>query len=905
MMVHGELPQSHEAEDEECPRTNFLVMYSKKKKKKSQYAGTEAAEEAIIEKEHSRTHRKKGKKRHNSQSEDSEVVIEVVQNVSEPQSGHQDSLNTAGQRLRADCAIGSSEETKDGNVPVKVAKASHRRWVGDESDGNQENAVEENTLQTDGEHCIFGVKKHKKSKRATRLDEKNDDSAATSDQGIADTLENTLKTERRHKKRKRKKHALEEENGNRGDDESPSEVIPTSGKGQDESNCHADHLTSQNGFDCDSVGDHGKKVVNTILTTQHNEMSVKKKRNHRLRECELEQGSLDYFSSDISEDASLKTKHKSKHRRTVEEDAPKISEDVVRSEHSERPDKIKKKHLITEEEREGHVRITTEEDVEVHSFRRSKKKKKKMKEWGTSDELETQQTGVLDSESEGAQWDAGKTQLAETGGLEETVRKKKDCKSSDHRTVTVSEVSPSDDCSDERKALSSLPSVGFSPAQGSGAQTLKDRKQKKQLDTEEEATVEEERVDSSIDAGVGENQQVRLSSDPEYEKALCQLEEFIPNARSKNRNNIKEIFRHDLERFQQFKKQGIPIRYGRFTAEENELIRQNMQHYLEVTGIDAADKVTHTHRYPEEAKAITELKRRYTLSYYIAAGIPRPYKLVMSRAQKMFDLQNYKGRYTQEETEQLIRQHATCGNNWNQISDRIGRSRLSVALKFSQLQNPVNQGPWSKEEKKKLMQAVEHLVVQSRSPEELQSMASTIVQNLREDIPFLVREQLYKGISWAEVSAKVGTRNWMQCRLKWNGILTKKMTRGAKVFRGPSALQAKIRIIQRLYESRVEDSSDLNWEELAECIGDVPPAYVQARFYRLKARNVPSWHTKTFPEIVDHLYEETLPKLQRMLEKIKKKKSKETQQEKQMVFQFTDIFQDSEEDASGSEPEEE
>ncbi|XP_078502301.1 transcription termination factor 1 [Lissotriton helveticus] len=900
MMVQGEIPQSHEAEDEECQSTNLMDMYYKKKKKKSQYAVTEAAEEAIIEKEHSRTHRKKGKKRHNSHSEDSEVAIDVE---SEPKSGHQDSLNTAGQRLRgADCASGSSEETKDGSVPVKVAKASHRRWVGDESDENREDAVEENPLQMDGEHCIFGVKKHKKSKRAIRSEEKTDDSAATSDQGIPDTLESALKTERRHKKLKRKKHTLEEENRNRGDDddsESPSPGIPTSSKGQDGSNCHADHLTGQNGFDCDSVGggDHGDKVVHTILTSLHNEMSVKKKRSHRLHECDPEQGSPDDSSSDIFEEPSLETKHKkSKHRRTVEEYASKISEDVVRSEHSDRPDKIRKKHLISEEEREGQDRITTEEDVEGHSSRKSKKKKKKMKEWGTSDELEAQQTGVLDSEREEVQWEEGNTQQARTGGLEETIRKKKHRKSSDHRTVTVSEVCPSDDCSDEREALSSPHSVGFSPAQGSEAQTRKDRKQKKQLDTEEEATLEEERADSPLDAGV----ELRLST--EYEMALCQLEEFIPNARSKDPRNIREIFRHDLQRFEQFKKQGIAIRYGRFTAEENELIRKNMQHYLEVTGIDAADKVTHTHRYPEEAKAIAELKRRHCLSDYIAAGIPRPYKLVMSRAQKMFDLQNYKGRYSQEETEQLIRQHATCGNNWNQISDRIGRSRLSVALKFSQVQNPVNRGAWSKEEKKKLMQAVEHLIVTSWSPEELQSMASKIEQSRREDIPLLMPEQLYKGISWADVSAKVGTRNWMQCKLKWNGILTKKMTRGAKVFRGSSALQAKIRLIQRLYESRVEDSSDLNWEELAECIGDVPPAYVQAKFYRLKARNVPSWNTKTFPEIVDHLYEETLPKFQSMLEKMKTKKATETQPETQKVFQFTDIFQDSEED--GSEPEE-
>ncbi|KAJ1134185.1 hypothetical protein NDU88_000640, partial [Pleurodeles waltl] len=871
-MVRGELPQSHGTEYEECQRSSFLDMHPKKKKKKKQDVEIEAAEEATLEKEHYRTHKKKKKKRHNSQSEDSEVVIAIVQNVSEPESDPQESLKPPGQRLRADCADGSSEETKDANLPIKVSKASHRRRVSDERDGNRDN-VDENALQMESEHCTSSVKKHKKSKRKKHSDEKADDSATTSDQGIPDALANTLKSEKSHKKQKRKKHALEEESGNREDDGSADQSTATSGKGQDESGCHGNHLTGQNGLDCGSVdgGDHGP--VNTILTAQRNIKSLKKK-SHRHHERDPGTRSPENSSPVVPEETSLKPKHKKrKHRRTVEEDDPpsKTSEDVVGGEHSERPAKIKKKHSITEEEGEGQVRSAAEEDAEGRSSRKAekkKKKKKKRKEGRTPDELEAHQTVVSDSEREGAQGDAGKTQLARTGGSEETIRKKKHRKSSDHGIARGSEVSPSDDCSDGRTALSSPSSVGLSPAPGSEAQTLKDTKQRRPLDTEKAAAVEEERLDlgedASVDADVGEKQPLRVSMDSEYEKALCQLEELIPNVRSKNRHSIKEILRHDLERFKEFKKQGIPIRFGRFSAEENEQIRKNMQHYLEVTGIDAADKVTHTHRYPEEAQAISEVKKRHSLSDYIAVGIPRPSKLVLGRAQKMFDLQNYKGRYTQEETDLLLRQHATCGNNWNKISDNIGRSRLSVALKFSQLRNPVNQGSWSKEEKRKLMQAVEHVVVKSRSPEELQDMASKIEQSRREDIPLLVRSQLYKGISWVEVAAKVGTRNWMQCKLKWNGILTKKMTRGAKVFRGPTALKAKIRIIQRLYESRVEDSSELNWEELAECIGDVPPAYVQARFYRLKARNVPAWHTKTFPEIVDYLHEETLPKLQSM-----------------------------------------
>lgn len=52
------------------------------------------------------------------------------------------------------------------------------------------------------------------------------------------------------------------------------------------------------------------------------------------------------------------------------------------------------------------------------------------------------------------------------------------------------------------------------------------------------------------------------------------------------------------------------------------------------------------------------------------------------------------------------------------------------------------------------------------SLEELNEVDSRL-QEAPEGRLSIVREKLYRGISWIEVEAKVETRNWMQCKSKW------------------------------------------------------------------------------------------------------------------------------------------
>ncbi|XP_037653987.1 transcription termination factor 1 [Choloepus didactylus] len=380
-------------------------------------------------------------------------------------------------------------------------------------------------------------------------------------------------------------------------------------------------------------------------------------------------------------------------------------------------------------------------------------------------------------------------------------------------------------------------------------------------------------------------------SDVDLDSAIKQLQEFIPDIKERAATTIKRMYRDDLGRFKEFKAQGVAIKFGKFSAKENKQLEKNVEEFLSLTGIENADKLLYTDRYPEEKSIITDLKRKYSFRLHIGKGIARPWKLVYYRAKKMFDINNYKGRYSKGDMEKLKIYHSLHGNDWKKIGEMVARSSLSVALKFSQIRSQRNRGTWSKTETQKLIKAVEEVILKKMSPEELKVMDSKLQENPESRLS-IVREKLYKGISWVEVEAKVETRNWMQCKIKWTEILTKRMTNGRDVYHGVNALQAKINLIERLYEINVEDANEIDWEDLASAIGDVPPSYVQNKFYKLKATCVPFWQKKTFPEIIDYLYETSLPLLKEKLEKKMEKAGTEIQTPAapKQVFLFSDIF---------------
>lgn len=72
---------------------------------------------------------------------------------------------------------------------------------------------------------------------------------------------------------------------------------------------------------------------------------------------------------------------------------------------------------------------------------------------------------------------------------------------------------------------------------------------------------------------------------------------------------------------------GVAIRFGKFSAKENQQIEKNVQEFLSLTGIESADKLLYTDRYPEEKSLITNLKRKHAFRLHIGKwrnGLKRP-----------------------------------------------------------------------------------------------------------------------------------------------------------------------------------------------------------------------------------------------------------------------------------------
>ncbi|XP_068012047.1 transcription termination factor 1 isoform X2 [Melanerpes formicivorus] len=398
-------------------------------------------------------------------------------------------------------------------------------------------------------------------------------------------------------------------------------------------------------------------------------------------------------------------------------------------------------------------------------------------------------------------------------------------------------------------------------------------------DSDELSLHEEEDLDNSV------------ASTGDLDTTRQELEEFIPHAKTISDYSIRNMAGRDLARFKEFKKQGIAVKFGRFTQKENDQLQKNIEEFLSISGIESAEKLLFTCRYPEEREVIQRLKVEHQFCEKISEGIPRPWRLIYYRARKIFDPNNYKGKYSKEEKERLKRYQAMHGNDWKKISEMMSRSNISLARKYSEIKSDINNGPWSKEETQKLINAVEE-VIKKRIEKEEANLSSS--EDSCRDL-LIEREKLYQNLPWTEIETHVGTRYWRQCKQKWLTILRMRMNKGKSLYRGKEGLQAKINLIKRLHELEVEDPNDVNWAEICNAVGDVPSSYVQAKFYKLKVSCVPLWQKKTFSEIVDYLYEHKLPEFERELKrKGQKPCSGNSAAGEQKSFRLSDIFDCSE-----------
>ncbi|XP_071439406.1 cyclin-D-binding Myb-like transcription factor 1 [Hetaerina americana] len=245
-----------------------------------------------------------------------------------------------------------------------------------------------------------------------------------------------------------------------------------------------------------------------------------------------------------------------------------------------------------------------------------------------------------------------------------------------------------------------------------------------------------------------------------------------------------------------FQSMGHSWKQGMWSADEIEMLQNNIAHYCE------------EHGFMDPNEIIFDMSKDQRKDFYrvVANGINRPLFSVYRRVIRMYDNKNHVGKYNTTELQRLRELRQKHGNDWQKIGTALGRSASSIRDRCRLLKENCNTGKWLPDEEDRLARAV---------------------YDLTNAIP---GEQVTTGISWSQVADIVATRSEKQCRTKWLNYLNWKNSGGCEWTKDDD-----VKLVARLMCVNVSEENDINWSDLAKgWLAVRSPQWLRGKWWNLK-----------------------------------------------------------------------
>ncbi|KAF8969444.1 hypothetical protein BDZ97DRAFT_244549 [Flammula alnicola] len=270
--------------------------------------------------------------------------------------------------------------------------------------------------------------------------------------------------------------------------------------------------------------------------------------------------------------------------------------------------------------------------------------------------------------------------------------------------------------------------------------------------------------------------------------------------------------------------EGLVYKKGKFSIIEDQQLRAAIEHYQAVRGWTDEQIM-------QLIFAKTDKSRETAFWSELTASVPlRPIIAVYHHIRRTYHPMKQQGPWRDYEDNALKQAVADLGQQWEKISDRVGRMASDCRDRYRN--HIVNRdiritGHWSKEEEETLTRIVTDM---------------TIKQGKDFD----------NDVFWGRVSELMGgTRGRQQCRIKWTDALSKTVKNEGQKPRWSQ--QDAFILVHKVDSLNVRDDTEIDWKLISDTDWNLwSPHTLQRRWLTLK-KGVKGYEDMTHQEIMDIL----------------------------------------------------